>query len=245
MSRETYPPRDLRRASLLPPHLLGQVRPRDPSGDASSQQSNHTVDFNLGEPGQCAEHDTLLAIVTDESPSVGQPGGNDPLSRRHDEAIAALRHVAQACRCRREKVAIIPFDEPSPGFVPPQPLTRSGQRRLLAGLHAAPRGLGSSDLGPALTRAERLADDYSGTSALVIFSDFLITDVEPQKVLARVASFEGYVHAVVLGTRSPAAFFGLPHIDVSVITPTSPPGSVARAVFDGLNRYRRDPEVTT
>jgi hypothetical protein len=48
----------------------------------------------------------------------------------------------------------------------------------------------------------------------------------------------------VLSTRPPAAFFGLPHVHVSVITPTSPPGSVARAVFDGLNRYRRDPEAT-
>lgn len=225
------------RARLLQQSPLGEG---DLGGGASPQLRRQLADseFTLGDPGACSGQVTTLHLVLDESPSVGGPGGNDPLSRRHDEAARAIAHVAAACTCRRERVVVVPFDQPSLGTVGPHPLTPGGLRRLKSGLVTAARTGGSSSLDPALARVEQSAARSPEHSAVVVFSDFLLTDTAPTQVLDRLAALPGYVHAVVLGARPPTRLLGHDHVAISVIAPSSPPGAVARAVFDGLIRYR-------
>lgn len=228
----------LRVAELLEPRLLRAPIPPDTHRPPSAIDERRDP-ISLGDPGLCPLHATTLVLIDDRSPSVISPGGNDPLSRRHYEAALAIKHVATACRCKQERVALVPFDLPSAGYVPPQPLTRYGLRRLYAGLRAAARDYTSSDLNPALTHAERMAAGMHGTVALVVFSDFLLTDRSPSDVLDRLGSFPGYVHAVVLGAEPPALFLHGPGVAHTRIMPTSPPGATARTVFEDLVHYRQ------
>lgn len=228
---------ELRIAELLEPRLLGAPSTRSGYRSWTVVEEGRTS-ISLGDPGWCPPHSTNLFVILDGSPSVTSPGGNDPLSRRHEEAAHAIAHVAAVCRCKRERVSLLPFDLPSAGYVPPQPMTRTGLRRLHAGLRAAARGCTSSDLDPALTHAERMAARTPVAAALVVFSDFLLTDNCPNDVLNRLVSFPGYVHAVVLAADPPALFLRCPEIAHSRIMPTSPPGAAARAMFEGLVHYR-------
>lgn len=223
---------------LLLPHNLG-------SGDAALAQRAGGVlragdaPIHLGPPGPCPSGGVTVFIVLDESASVAATGGNDPLSQRHAEAALAIHHVAAACRCRRDLVSLVPFDDHSPGYVAPQPLTRHGVRRLDRALQRLAKGWGlSSELEPALTRVEAAARSQRRSVAVVVFSDFLLTDAHPSSVMTRLRSFPGYVHAVVLGALPPAALVDEPAIAVTRLTRSSEPGAAARAVFDGLNHYR-------
>ncbi|MBF9435238.1 MULTISPECIES: vWA domain-containing protein [Mycobacteroides] len=195
--------------------------------------------IRLGDPGACPSGGITVFIVDDGSPSVADTGGNDPLSRRYAETLLAIRRVAAACRCRRDRVALVPFDEGSTGHVAPQPLTRRGMRTLIDGVRqrASECGL-SSDLGPALDRVDAYAARSHGAVALVVLSDFLLTDPNPSAVVERLQAFPGYVHAVVLGAQPPRVLLADPHVAVTRLTPSSPPGSAAQAVFDGLTHYR-------
>jgi hypothetical protein len=239
------------RAALREQELLGQglLRGTCMGGgeldhrSAAAASDDHEIDdylsqITLGDPGTCCGTATTTFVVTDSSGSVASPGGNDPTSRRHDEAGLAIRHVAAACHCGRERVALLPFDQPSLGLVLPQRLDGSGIRRLKRGMVIAERTGASSSLLPALTCAERLAKLTPNHAAVVVLSDFELCDHHADRVLERLASFPGYVHAVVLGARPPSQLAGHDDVAISVITPSSPPGAVARAVFDGLIRYR-------
>ena len=204
--------------------------PRDPTELAITMQP----------AGPCPHGGTTVFIVLDESASVTAGGGNDPLSRRHAETALAIRHVASACRCRKDRVALVPFDRGSAGYVAPQPLTVQGVRRLTRGLERLSGGWGlSSELDPPLSDVENQVGQVRGAVAVVVFSDFLLTDTNPSAVVSRLRSFPGYVHAVVLGALPPAVLVTDPTVAVSRLTPSSKPGSAARAVFDGLNHYRR------
>lgn len=204
--------------------------------------SDEIVDYlsqiTLGDPGTCGGKATTF-ILTDNSGSVCGAGGNDPTSRRHDEAGLAIRHVAAACRCGRERVALLPFDQPSLGLVLPQRLDGSGIRRLKRGMVIAERTGASSSLLPALTFAERLAKLTPNHAAVVVLSDFELCDHHADRVLERLARFPGYVHAVVLGGFTPGQLEDDERVAVSEITPESQSGEVAQAIFDGLTRYRQ------
>lgn len=195
--------------------------------------------IRLGDPGTCPSCGTTVVIVDDGSPSVADTGGNDPLSQRYAETALAIRRVAAACRCKRDRVALVPFDIGSAGHVAPQPLTNRGLRALTRGLERRAGEYGiSSELGPALDRVDGYTDRSRGAVALVVFSDFLLTDQNPSEVLQRLRAFPGYVHAVVLGAQPPGVLLADPHVAITRLMPSTPPGSAAQAVFDGLTHYR-------
>ena len=224
---------ELSMTQLLPSHLLG------PAGSGPSAAVASRQPITLGDPGICPPDGTTVAIVLDESASVTAGEGNDPLSRRHYETSLAIRHVAAKCRCGHDRVTMVPFDMGSPGYVAPQSLTRTGVRRVQRGLRHLAGGCGmSSELGPALDCVDTQVKTPPGNLALVVFSDFLLTDPNPSTVLARLRTFPGYVHAVVLGAQPPGVLVADPKVNVTRLTPASPPGAAARAVFDGLTHFR-------
>lgn len=220
----------------LPTMLLGTTANPVPGRQPPREAPAAVV---LGDPGSCSPGGSDTWVIIDSSPSVESSDGNDPLSRRYDETALAIRHVAEACRCGCDRIALVPFDVGSPGQVASQPLTSRGVRRLDRGLQclAGTRGM-SSQLGPALDQAEGHITRQGPGSAVVVFSDFLLTDRNPSSALSRLRAFPGHVHAVVLGALPPDVLVADPKVTVTRLTPTSPPGAVARAVFDGLTRYR-------
>ncbi|MDM2096417.1 VWA domain-containing protein [Mycobacteroides abscessus] len=223
----------------LGPALLGTGQGITAGQPHERMDSAKVEPLRLGDPGPCPPGGATVFIVLDGSASVAGCGGNDPLSRRHSEAALAIRHVARACRCGRDRVALVPFDIASTGHVGPQPLTERGVRRLHHGLRQLSDECGlSSELGPALEVIEAQTGAASGAVALVVFSDFLLTDSNPSAVLSRLHAFPGSVHAVVLGGQPPGVLLADPAVAVTRLTPSSPPGSAARAVFDGLTHYR-------
>ena len=178
-------------------------------------------------------------FLTDDSASITGMAGNDPLARRYDEARRAIEHIGRACDCGKELVSVIHFDYPAQWDVPPQRLHPRGVRRLRSGLRSD--GLpGSSDLGPALDKAERLARQHPEAAAtLVVMTDFFLTDRDPRAVLDQLISFDGHVHAVSLGAEPPALLQQADHVTTSIVTTRSEPGATAQAVFDALMTHRQ------
>lgn len=243
--RETLTPLPVAvgRSRLLVPRGLGGDEAHGPRR-TSVRREAATLAITLEQPGPCPPGGVTVFIVLDESASVAASGGNDPLSQRHAETALAIRHVANTCRCRADRVGLVPFDHASPGFVAPQPLSTAGVRRLTRGLERLSNGLGmSSELEPPLRFVETEAGHQRASVALVVFSDFLITDANPSRVITRLRTFPGYLHAVVLGALPPSVLEADPNVAVTRLTPSSPPGDAARAVFDGLNYYRRHGHV--
>lgn len=223
---------------LFPPAVLGiGYNPR--TGQQPTATDADAEPIRLGDPGPCPPGGTTVFIVLDESASVTAGSGSDPLSRRHAETAIAIQHVAAACQCGRDRVSLVPFDRDSAGYVAPQPLIDRGVRRLDRGLNRLSGNWGlSSELGPPLNYVEAQAGRRPGDLAVVVFSDFLLTDHSPGAILDRLCAFPGYVHAVVLGSQPPPMLGANPAIAVTRLTPSSPRGAVARAVFDGLTHYR-------
>ncbi|GFM17888.1 uncharacterized protein PO1_contig_020_12 [Mycobacterium sp. PO1] len=85
---------------------------------------------------------------------------------------------------------------------------------------------------------EAKAGREPGAVAVVVLSDFLLTDRNPAAVLSRLRSIGDSVHAVVLGAYPPAALLDDPNVTVTRLTPSSAPGAAARAVFSGLISFR-------
>lgn len=225
---------DLRRPRLIEIH---------PPTETSRHQTIHPPVLKappkLGHPGTCPEHPALYMFLTDDSASITGMAGNDPLARRYDEVRRATEHIGRDCDCGKELVAIIHFDYPSCRDVPPQRLHRLGMHRLRSGLRSD--GLpGSSDLGPALDKAEHLARQHpDATATLVVMTDFFLTDRDPRTVLDQLISFDGHVHAVSLGAEPPTRLLQDDHVTTSMITSRSEPGTTAQAVFDALMTYRQ------
>jgi len=229
-------PTELLDGQRLPSRILGAAARPVPKQYVAGDDPEQIV---LGDPGSCPAGGSQTWMIIDSSPSVDDSDGNDPLSRRYDETALAIRHVAAACRCGRDRIALVPFDTGSPGHVAPQPLTTRGVRRLDRGLQrlAATCGM-SSQLGPALDRVEMQTPPRGAQTGIVVFSDFLLTDHNPTSVMSRLRDFPGHVHAVVLGAQPPSVLVTDPSVTVTRLTPTSPPGAAARAVFDGLVHFR-------
>lgn len=188
--------------------------------------------LTLGDPGRCPTQSTLLIALFDDSASMTEPYGNDPLSNRYAEARHAFRHVSRYCTCRRCMGAVLHFD--LVGTVAPVPIHRWRVGRVLSGLHKPPGAACTSEMKPSLELATRVASEHpKQVSTLVALTDFELLDADPGAVLDRMASFPGSVHAVVLGRELPA---GLLHdrIRVTSVQPWDPPGAVARAIFQSL-----------
>lgn len=132
------------------PHLLtatiANSELRWTSGSGLTQPPQ--VRFSLGRPGRPALEPTLLIVTADDSGSVIGPAGADPVSNRYEEAWRAFQTIGRRGG-KHELGAILHFDIPTSGDIPPTPLTRSGLRRLKAGLTVPREAAGTSCLGPA------------------------------------------------------------------------------------------------
>ncbi|OKJ97514.1 hypothetical protein AMK34_11045 [Amycolatopsis sp. CB00013] len=216
----------------LPGELLGAV----PVEQIRQSPDTPSAPYVLGDPGSPAPFPTLLIALFDDSGSVTGRGGNDPLAARYVEARHAFEVVAGRS-VRRERGAVLHFDTPCSGDVPPVPL-RGRARQIRRGLSCPRDAKGSSVLEPSLRRAVAMARAYPKHAAtLLVLSDFLLLDQEPGEVLSGLAGFPGDVHAVVLGDHVPEGVLDS-GIAITTITEASPLGSVAHAVFAGLTIHR-------
>ncbi|WP_146168434.1 hypothetical protein [Rathayibacter caricis] len=180
-------------------------------------------------------------MIADDSGSVIGPAGVDPISNRYQECKLAFRRIASAGVGRDELGAVVHFDVPTSGDVPPVRLTPAGLRLIEHGLQTPLDARGSSILRPSLRAARLLAATRpQHLATLVVLSDFELFDPEPAETLRRLSEFPGDVHAVVLGGGGPTdADFG-DNTLVTRISSDDEPGAVARAVLESLAKHRRD-----
>lgn len=200
----------------------------------------HTPWVELGWPGLDPKTPCLDIFLFDDSGSVTSPQGNDPVGGRFKEAAKAIQLVADWTTRARSKIAVLHFDHPvgSSGVLALN--DNQLMRRLRPALELPKGGMGTSDLGPSLTVAERLAEQHPGCDVrLTVFSDFELTDDNPDAVLSRLASFPGHVHAVVLGGTLPPDLVDQPTITITPISSQDPPGSFAAALHHSLTATRR------
>lgn len=228
------------RQVLLPAILLpSQLR----TPTSAHHETRSTERFALGDPGWPAAEPTLLIADFDNSGSVTSPVGTDPLSNRFGEVRYAFSVVARR-GSRHELGAVLHFDSPTRSDVGPVPLTRRGLLTLRSGLRTPPDGAGSSELAPSLARATELAASYPDHKAtLVVLSDFLLLDPQPDQVLSALAAFPGQVHAVILGGGVPPGLLD-ERIAVTPVQQNDPPGAVTKALFTSLTAYRRRARLT-
>ncbi|RFS84150.1 hypothetical protein D0T12_18505 [Actinomadura spongiicola] len=180
---------------------------------------------------------TLLIVVFDNSGSVVSPAGSDPLANRFAEVEYAFARVARKGK-PHELGAVLHFDSPTTGDVPPLAIHRANLTRLRSGLQIPPDGAGSSALLPSLRQAVTLAEAYAEHEVtVVVLSDFLLLDANPTAALAELATFPGAVHAVVLGGYVTRDAFDR-RITVTSVRREDPPGAVARVVFASLVKHR-------
>jgi hypothetical protein len=224
----------IRAVHLRPVHLLATVL-RWSSG--SIRANRPTLSYQLGNPGRPSPDPTITIFISDDSGSVIGPAGADPVSNRYEEAWRAFRAIGRRGG-KHELGAVLHFDTPTSGDVPPTPLTRAGLQRLRSGLHVPRDAAGTSCLGPSLKAAVDMANHYAThVATLIVLSDFELFDDNVGQVLDDLADFPGDVHAVVLGG---SRMDGVLHDRIHV-TPANyddPPGTVARAVFGGLTARR-------
>lgn len=195
--------------------------------------------IRLGHPGRCPVVPTLTTVIADDSGSLSGPTGNDPVSNRYAEARRAVDAIGRHCHCGQCLVAVVHFDTPTQGCIEPTPLTRTGRHRIASGLGIPRDAAGTSNLGPALTKAEELTTNRSDyQNVLIILTDWALFDPNLPDLYARIASFPGTVFAVGLRNPVPEAVAG-PKVKSVSITPESPQGSLARAMFEGLTTYRQ------
>lgn len=178
-----------------------------------------------------------MIMIPDNSGSV--TGGNDPIGERFAEAWLAIARVGARCRCGHELIDIASFDTPTSLDLPPTPIVGANSAAIKQSLAVPPDGAGSSCLAPSLARAEATARAYPGHHViLVVLSDFQLFDSDPSGVLKRMLAFRGDVHAVVLRAEPPQVLIDAPNVTVTRVNYTSPPGTVARAVFRALTTKR-------
>lgn len=193
----------------------------------------------LGWPGLDPKRPCLDIFLFDDSGSVTSPQGSDPVGGRFQEASKAIQLVADWTVSPRSKIAVLHFDHPAGSSGVHGLNEKQLLRRLRPSLQLPARGTGTSDLGPSLSAAERLATEHQGSDVrLTVFSDFELTDHDPGTVISRLPSFPGHVHAVVLGGTPPLDLVDT-GLTVTPITPHDPPGSFAAALHRSLTATRR------
>lgn len=206
------------------------------SGRRSAEYERLLARVRLGRAGRCPKRPGLFIVVADDSGSVC--GGNDPLGRRYDEIGYALRKVGAACTCGECLAAIVHFDVPTNADVPPTPIKRKHQQKLEAGL-TVPSNAASSNLGPALNSAYKLAKRHPRHDAtLIAATDFELFDHDFDHVMKRFVAFPGTVHAMVLNTSPLPILTRSSNVTVSEVDARSSIGSVAISVFGTLTAGR-------
>ena len=199
----------------------------------------------LGPVGACPDEPVLLILIFDNSGSVAGVGGNDPIGQRFDEARLAIETVGKRCRCGKELAATLTFDSPTSLDVAPTPL-KGGIATIEQGLAIPPDGGGSSNLGPALRLARRLADRHpEHRTVLCVLSDYQLFDSNVRAVLEELADFPGQVHAVVLRTSPPQFLVDDPRVSVAQVNHGDPPGTLAKVLFGALTATRRHRRAAT
>ncbi|WP_230671732.1 hypothetical protein [Rathayibacter sp. Leaf248] len=179
-------------------------------------------------------------MTSDDSGSVIGPAGADPVSNRYEECRLAFRSISAAGAGRDELGAVLHFDTPTLGDVPPVRLNRPGLRLIEHGLRTPLDARGSSILGPSLQAARLLAATRPNhLTTLVVLSDFELFDDNPSAVLRKMGEFPGDVHAVVLGGGGPTDSDFDDETLVTRISSDDEPGAVARAVLASLAKHRR------
>ncbi len=215
--------------------LLGEGR----LGVRSATVDRTLAAVRLGPVGKCPEVPVLLITTADNSGSVVGVGGNDACGNRFQEMRLAIEAVAKRCKCGDELVAMLNFDSPNSGDVPPTPL-RNGVAGLERGLEIPRDGSGCSLLGPSLSKARQIADRYPDHHVVFIaLSDFQLFDGDVAGVLRAFTDFPGQPHAVVLRSAVPQALVDDLRVIVTPVNPSDPAGTVARAVFTALTATRR------
>lgn len=193
------------------------------------------VTYRLGTPGRNPRCPYLHLFVPDNSWSV--MGGNDTAGRRFDEMWQAVKTVAR-CSNERTAVALVPFDQPSVGTVPPGRLDDHRHlERLRANLRIPPDSIGSSELGPALMLVEHYVATTAAKKTLTVVTDFELLDDNRSAIYERLRAFPGQVFAVVLGRSAPANLVG-DNISVIEIGAGGPPGTLATAIWNSLTTGR-------
>ena len=192
----------------------------------------------LGWPGLQSRRPSLDCFVPDSSGSVIAPQGSDPVGNRFGEARRAIQLVAQWTYTNRSKIAVVHFDHPI-GASDVIPLNDRHLAKRIDPYLKNPGGPGTSDLLPSLLELERLAQAHPDHDVrATIFSDFELTDTQPEEVFARLGSFPGKVHAVVLGEHVPPDLLQ-DTITVTTLTPTDAPGTFAAALLRSMTATRR------
>lgn len=199
-----------------------------------------TPGVTLGDVGRCPHTATCTWLLFDSSGSVSGTHGTDPIARRFDEALLALRAVARRCRCRGERVGITHFDHPTSLDLAPTALAGRGWRRVARSLTIPPDAAGQSLLRPSLEATFEQVELLPGHAATcVVFSDFLLFDDDLPALYEQLASFPGTTHAVCLRAFPPTALVDDPRVTVTHIDGNAARGSVANAVLAGLTVHRR------
>ena len=189
----------------------------------------------LPRAGRCAAEPTLYLLVFDNSGSM--VGGNYCTGRRFEEAHHALSSIGRRCRCHKELAAVLHFDQPNSGDLPPLPL-RSFHRQVPA-LSAPRDGAGCSLLGPSLARATELARKHPDHHCvLMVFSDFELFDRDVPARLAAFGRFPGTPHAFVMRAPVPPMLARESRVVVTPVSETAPAGTAALAVHAALTRRR-------
>ena len=221
------------------PHQFVARGMRDAPVHHHLRETVSAIDYRLGFPGQCSRKPGLDMFIPDDSASVTVPGGSDPIASRYSEVKAAVIKVGQWCHCKQCIAAIIHFDTPTSGDVPPTVIKgRRGQALLKHGLIVPSDASGASVLGPSLTRAEEMASEYpSHDVRLTILTDWQLFDSDLRDLPNRLHRFPGHVLCVGLGW-SPPVELKADNTSLATIAYKDPLGTVARAVFNQITRDR-------
>lgn len=226
---------------LSGPQLSGPLFGEGRLGVRSAAVDRTLASVRLGPVGKCPEMPVIFIATADNSGSVVSVGGNDPCGNRFQEMRLAIEAVARRCKCGNDLVALLNFDSPNSGDIPPTPL-RNGMATIERGLAMPLDGSGCSLLGPSLAQARRIADQHPNHHVVfVALSDFQLFDGDVTGVLQAFANFPGQPHAVVLRSAVPQALADDPRVVVSPVNPADPPGTLAKAVFAALTATRRVP----
>jgi len=247
----TAPPTPLLQSGTAEAEVLPAQLWAAPSRRATPEQPALLV----GNMGAC-KAPRAFCFIADDSPSVTDGTGTDPLANRYREARAAFRALARACTCGRCMGAVLHFDLVGGTGVIPVRDSPPGFRhwrgilspQLDTALAMPIDAMGTSKLGRSLDKAlVLLAGHPDHRKVLIVASDFELFDDDPAEVISRLDGFahnQGSVHAVVLGRPVPDGVLA-PPIQTQVIRRGSAPGSLARAIARGLAEHRPGAAIIT
>ena len=185
----------------------------------------------LGPVGRCPRTPVLTIALFDDSGSLTEPGGGDPVGNRYEEVKLAYSKL-RACRCKKCLAAVLHFDTPLGDLAPGRLGDKRFQRQLAAALSRPAFAFGTSYIRRGLIAAERMADEHpEHQTRLIVLTDWELFD--GANYIAQLQDFPGTVLAVGLGVHPPQTL-ATDTVTSVRIDPTDPPGSLAGEVFAQL-----------